>query len=63
MKVTLENAGTDRGKRLYKVIRNGFVLFTGTLDEVKRFLAVRVEKIDTRKAAEAALLEVARRPR
>ena len=42
MQVVIQNAGTDRGRRLYKVLRNGFVIFTGTLEEVKRFLSVKM---------------------
>lgn len=61
MQVVIQNAGTDRGRRLYKVLRNGFVLFTGTLEEVKRFLAVRVEKIESRRALEATLLSEVRK--
>jgi hypothetical protein len=61
MQVVIQNAGTDRGRRLYKVLRNGFVIFTGTLEEVKRFLSVRVEKIESRRALEASLLSDVRK--
>jgi hypothetical protein len=61
MQVVIQNAGTDRGRRLYKVLRNGFVIFTGTLEEVKRFLSVRVEKIESRRALEESLLAEARK--
>ena len=48
--------GTMRGKKLYTVTSGGDRFFTGTLEEVKRFLVIHNSKVRERQVAFDALL-------
>lgn len=37
--------GTWRGRRIYRVLRDGRPLFTGTVGECRRYLALHAEKV------------------
>ena len=56
MTLKIKFAGTTRGKKLYTVSRAGDRFFTGTLDEVKRYIALHNAKVRERKEAADALL-------
>lgn len=58
MKVTF--TGTLRGKKIYAVVDGSDRMFSGTLEEVKRYLLVRNHKIRERENALAAHLQQVR---
>ena len=53
MKITY--TGTMRGSKLYTVTDGRDRFFTGTIDEVKRFIMIHNTKVQNRKAAAQAL--------
>lgn len=59
MRLLIKQSGMHRGEKLYTISTGEDPLFTGTLDEVKRFLAIHNGKVRERRrqveAAEAAL--------
>jgi hypothetical protein len=60
MSLNITYEGTIRGKRLYSIYEGRDRVFTGTLDEVKRYLLVRTEKSHRRIQAEQAYLMAVR---
>ena len=54
MKITY--TGTMRGKKLYTVTDGLDRFFTGTLDEVKTYIAIHNQKVKARKDASNAVL-------
>jgi chorismate synthase len=60
MKVTC--VGSMRGQKMYAVVEGSDRMFTGTLEEVKRYLDIRRAKIAEREAALQAHRDAMRRP-
>ncbi|MAG56896.1 MAG: hypothetical protein CMJ83_11435 [Planctomycetes bacterium] len=59
MTLKITYAGTMRGQKLYTVTSEGDRFFTGTLDEVKRFILIHNTKVRERQdAADALLLSI-----
>lgn len=56
----IQYTGTLRGKKLYTVTSGSDRFFTGTLEEVKRFVMIHNAKVRERKEAEMAILAAAR---
>jgi hypothetical protein len=52
MTLKITYAGTVRGKRLFTILEGRDPVFTGTLQEVKRYLVIRTEKAHRRVRAE-----------
>lgn len=60
MNLIIRNAGAQRGVKLYSVYGGADRYFTGTLDEVKRFVAIHYAKIRERREAYEAHLRAIR---
>ncbi len=56
MTLKITYAGTTRGSKLYTVSKAGDRFFTGTLEEVKRYIVLHSAKVRERKEAADALL-------
>jgi hypothetical protein len=56
MKMRIVRNGSVRGQKMYTVTDGQDRLFTGALDEVKRFVIVHNEKVRVRREAAEALL-------
>ncbi|MAB90044.1 MAG: hypothetical protein CMJ90_11360 [Planctomycetes bacterium] len=51
MTLKITYAGTVRGKKIYTVTSYGDRFFTGTLEEVKRYILIHNAKVQERKKA------------
>jgi hypothetical protein len=60
MQLKITYSGTMRGQKLYAVSGGGDRFFTGTLEEVKRYIIIHNEKIRQRRDHEQALLAAMR---
>lgn len=60
MFMKIQFSGTMRGKKLYTVTSGGDRFFTGTLEEVKRFIQIHNHKVKERKDAFEAILSTIR---
>lgn len=60
MKLKITHTGSVRGQKLYTVTDGRDRFFTGTLEEVKRFLVLHNHKVTERKQAAEALLQIIR---
>jgi hypothetical protein len=60
MTLKITYAGTVRGKRLFTIFEGRDPVFTGTLQEVKRYLMIRTEKTHRRVRAEQDYLATIR---
>lgn len=58
MKITY--TGTMRGKKLYTVTRGRDRFFTGTLEEVKRYILIHNDKVRERKDTAEAVVATLR---
>jgi len=59
-KLKISQTGSVRGQKLYTVTDGSSRFFTGTLDEVKRFILIHNHKVQEREEAEAAYLAAVR---
>ena len=60
MTMKIQYAGTMRGKKLFTVTSGSDRFFTGTLEEVKRFVMIHNSKVRERKVALDAILSAIR---
>jgi hypothetical protein len=60
MNLVIKCTGLVRGVRLYSVYGEGDRYFTGSLDEVKRFVTIHYSKIRERREAYEAHLQTVR---
>lgn len=57
MKLKITHTGSVRGQKLYTVTDGYDRFFTGTLEEVKRFIVIHNAKVRARKTAADAILQ------
>ena len=57
MTLKIAYSGTMRGEKLYTVTSAGDRFFTGTLEEVKRYILIHNAKVRERSEAAEALLQ------
>jgi hypothetical protein len=60
MNMKIQYSGTMRGKKLYTVTSGSDRFFTGTLEEVKRFVMIHNNKVRERNEAFEAILTAIR---
>lgn len=60
MTLKITYAGTMRGQKLYTVTSDGDRFFTGTLEEVKRYILIHNGKVRERQENAEAVLEAIR---
>lgn len=60
MTLKITYAGTMRGQKLYTVTSGGDRFFTGTLEEVKRYILIHNTKVRERKEAAQTVIAVMR---
>ncbi len=56
MKLKITHSGTSKGEKLYSVTDGFDCMFTGHLEEVKRFILIHNAKVQRREAEAAAVV-------